>query len=92
MLFIDGILISFLSSLESTQWLDYISQLLTVSYDVVKVVHESSLPILVHCSDGWDRTPQVVSLAELMLDSHYRTIKVHCEVICPCMLMSWCFF
>lgn len=31
-------------------------------------------PVLVHCSDGWDRTPQIVSLAELMLDSYYRTI------------------
>ena len=30
--------------------------------------------MLVHCSDGWDRTPQVVSLAQLMLDPYYRSI------------------
>lgn len=32
-------------------------------------------PVLVHCSDGWDRTPQIVALAELMLDPYYRTIE-----------------
>ena len=37
--------------------------------------------MLVHCSDGWDRTSQVVSLAELMLDPYYRTIEV-CVCVC----------
>lgn len=31
--------------------------------------------VLVHCSDGWDRTSQVCSLGSLLLDSYYRTIK-----------------
>lgn len=31
--------------------------------------------MVVHCSDGWDRTAQLTSLAMLMLDSYYRTIK-----------------
>lgn len=35
--------------------------------------HKSS--ILVHCSDGWDRTPQITSLAMLMLDPYYRTLR-----------------
>eukprot|EP01065_Artemidia_motanka_P020731 TRINITY_DN24784_c0_g2_i2.p1 TRINITY_DN24784_c0_g2~~TRINITY_DN24784_c0_g2_i2.p1 ORF type:complete len:895 (+),score=122.10 TRINITY_DN24784_c0_g2_i2:140-2824(+) len=30
---------------------------------------------LVHCSDGWDRTTQIVSLAKIMLDPYYRTIQ-----------------
>lgn len=30
---------------------------------------------MVHCSDGWDRTAQLTSLAMLMLDSHYRTLR-----------------
>jgi len=31
--------------------------------------------LLVHCSDGWDRTSQVCSLVEVCIDSYYRTIE-----------------
>ncbi|CAF94772.1 unnamed protein product, partial [Tetraodon nigroviridis] len=31
--------------------------------------------VVVHCSDGWDRTAQLTSLAMLLLDSHYRTLR-----------------
>ncbi|KAL1559515.1 hypothetical protein AAHA92_09850 [Salvia divinorum] len=34
-----------------------------------------SATVLVHCSDGWDRTTQLVSLASLLLDPYYRTFK-----------------
>lgn len=27
-----------------------------------------------HCSDGWDRTPQTTALSQLILDPYYRTI------------------
>ncbi len=47
-----------------------------VACEVVGVVHDSSLPVLIHCSDGWDRTTQVMALAQLMLDPYYRTIRV----------------
>lgn len=33
-------------------------------------------PVLVHCTDGWDRTPQITALAEILLDPYYRTIEV----------------
>jgi hypothetical protein len=29
---------------------------------------------LIHCSDGWDRTSQLSSLAQLFMDPFYRTI------------------
>lgn len=31
--------------------------------------------VIVHCSDGWDRTSQTCALACLMLDGYYRTIQ-----------------
>ena len=31
--------------------------------------------VLVHCSDGWDRTSQVCSLVQIILDPFYRTIE-----------------
>ena len=30
-------------------------------------------PVLVHCSDGWDRTAQVCALAQFALDPYFRT-------------------
>ena len=30
-------------------------------------------PVIVHCSDGWDRTPQLLTLSQLLLDPYYRT-------------------
>ena len=51
---------------------------------------------LVHCSDGWDRTSQLTSLSQLIMDPYYRTMEgfkaqsyiillLHCEVS----LMLW---
>ena len=31
--------------------------------------------VLVHCSDGWDRTAQLTSLAMILLDPYFRTLK-----------------
>ena len=39
-------------------------------------IDKEGRPVLVHCSDGWDSTPQIISLAELMLDPYYRTVEV----------------
>lgn len=37
--------------------------------------------VVVHCSDGWDRTPQVTSLAMLLCDPYYRTIEGFCLLV-----------
>lgn len=29
---------------------------------------------VVHCSDGWDRTSQTISIAQIILDPYFRTI------------------
>lgn len=36
---------------------------------------------LVHCSDGWDRTPQLTSLTMLLGDAHYRTLRGFASLI-----------
>lgn len=63
------------SSLEKTNWLHHISLLLKATNIVVNAIHKEHRPVVVHCSDGWDRTTQIVALAELMLDPYYRTIE-----------------
>lgn len=69
------------SSLEKTGWLHYLSALLRSSLVIVNAIHEEKRSAIVHCSDGWDRTTQLVSLAELLLDPFYRTIQGFCILI-----------
>ena len=37
--------------------------------------------MLVHCSDGWDRTTQIVSLCMLIADPYYRTFEGFVKMI-----------
>ncbi|XP_077456701.1 phosphatidylinositol-3,5-bisphosphate 3-phosphatase MTMR3 isoform X2 [Stigmatopora argus] len=66
---------NWLSALESTKWLQHLSLLLKSALLVVNAVDRDQRPVLVHCSDGWDRTPQIVALSKLLLDPYYRTIE-----------------
>ncbi|XP_039441156.1 myotubularin-related protein 8 isoform X2 [Culex pipiens pallens] len=65
---------SFLGALESSGWLKHIRSILDTSSFIANAV-DKGISVVVHCSDGWDRTAQVCSLAALMLDPYYRTIK-----------------
>ncbi|XP_060048826.1 myotubularin-related protein 3 isoform X3 [Erinaceus europaeus] len=66
---------NWLSALEGTKWLHHLSVLLKSALLAVHAVDRDQRPVLVHCSDGWDRTPQIVALAKLLLDPYYRTIE-----------------
>uniref|UniRef100_A0A8C5RQF8 phosphatidylinositol-3,5-bisphosphate 3-phosphatase n=1 Tax=Laticauda laticaudata TaxID=8630 RepID=A0A8C5RQF8_LATLA len=66
---------NWLSALESTKWLQHLSVLLKSALLVVHAVDRDQRPVLVHCSDGWDRTPQIVALSKLLLDPYYRTVE-----------------
>uniref|UniRef100_A0A224X8Q9 phosphatidylinositol-3,5-bisphosphate 3-phosphatase n=1 Tax=Panstrongylus lignarius TaxID=156445 RepID=A0A224X8Q9_9HEMI len=65
---------AFLSGLEASGWLKHIKSILDTSWFIAQAV-QSGVTVLVHCSDGWDRTAQVCSLAALFLDPYYRTIQ-----------------
>uniref|UniRef100_A0A674HBW3 Myotubularin related protein 8 n=1 Tax=Taeniopygia guttata TaxID=59729 RepID=A0A674HBW3_TAEGU len=65
----------FLTGLENSGWLRHIKAVMDASVFLAKAVREERASVLVHCSDGWDRTAQVCSLASLLLDPFYRTFK-----------------
>ena len=60
--------------LRKSNWLSHIAGLIDGSEMVARVVGLGGSHVLVHCSDGWDRTSQVSALAQIMLDPHYRTL------------------
>ncbi|XP_044019840.1 myotubularin-related protein 2 isoform X3 [Aphidius gifuensis] len=64
-----------LTGIESTMWLKHIKCILAGAIRIVDKVENHKTSVLVHCSDGWDRTVQLTALAMLMLDPYYRTIK-----------------
>ncbi|XP_078786489.1 phosphatidylinositol-3,5-bisphosphate 3-phosphatase MTMR4 isoform X4 [Oryzias latipes] len=66
---------NWLSALESTRWLQHLSVMLKASTLVCSAMEREGRPVLVHCSDGWDRTPQIVALAKILLDPYYRTLE-----------------
>lgn len=64
---------SFLSGLESSGWLRHIKSILDTSWFIAQAIEEG-ISVVVHCSDGWDRTAQVCSLASILLEPYYRTV------------------
>ncbi|CAG9797932.1 unnamed protein product [Chironomus riparius] len=64
-----------LSAVDNTMWLKHIKCILTGSIRIVDRIENLKNSVVVHCSDGWDRTAQLTALAMLMLDPYYRTIK-----------------
>jgi myotubularin-related protein 1/2 len=48
-----------LTGVESTYWLKHIKCILAGAVRIVDKVENHKTSVLVHCSDGWDRTAQV---------------------------------
>ncbi|XP_026874643.2 myotubularin-related protein 7b isoform X1 [Electrophorus electricus] len=65
----------FLWGLENSGWLKHIKAVLDAGVFIAKAVAEEGVSVLVHCSDGWDRTAQACSVASVLLDPYYRTLK-----------------
>ena len=60
--------------LESCDWFTLIKKLLEVSLLCAHALVVEKSNILIHCSDGWDRTSQVSALIQILVDPFYRTI------------------
>lgn len=63
------------SSVEDViEWLKHIKSILAGASFVKKKILEGN-SVFVNCSDGWDRTPQIVCLSKLMLEPYFRTVQ-----------------
>ncbi|KAL2164259.1 hypothetical protein VTH06DRAFT_3475 [Thermothelomyces fergusii] len=60
--------------LAKSKWLKHIGGILDGAAIIARQVGIQHSHVLIHCSDGWDRTSQLSALAQLMLDPYYRTI------------------
>lgn len=64
----------FLNRLEGCGWLKHIAAIIDTSAFIARAISDGT-SVLVHCSDGWDRTAQTCSLAGIMLDPYYRSMQ-----------------
>ena len=61
--------------LAKSKWLKYIKLVLRGADLVARQIGVNHSHVLIHCSDGWDRTSQISALSQLCLDPYYRTIE-----------------
>lgn len=63
----------FWSGVADSGWYDYIFLILSGARSVASSLLKG-INVVVHCSDGWDRTSQLCALAQILIDPYYRTI------------------
>lgn len=63
------------TNLQKTNWLKFIKLIFDGVDLMIKSLYFNNCHLMIHCSDGWDRTSQVCSLVQICLDPFYRTLK-----------------
>ncbi|KAL8945709.1 MAG: hypothetical protein Q9222_007788 [Ikaeria aurantiellina] len=62
-------------ALHRSGWLKHIAGILDGAGLIARQVALQHSHVLIHCSDGWDRTSQLSALSQLCLDPYYRTLE-----------------
>jgi len=72
---------SFHEQLHASMWLYHIQKVLIAADEITQLVSAQREPVLTHCTDGWDRTSQATSLAMILMDPYFRTVRGLCVLI-----------
>jgi len=64
----------FYRAISESGWVQQVKSVLRAGI-ALKEFLEAKTNVLVHCSDGWDRTAQICSTAMLLIDPYFRTMK-----------------
>ncbi|KAJ5429885.1 Myotubularin-related protein [Penicillium cf. griseofulvum] len=56
-------------------WLKHIGGILDGARLITRQVGLTHSHVLIHCSDGWDRTSQLSALSQICLDPYFRTLE-----------------
>jgi myotubularin-related protein 1/2 len=62
------------AGIEKTGWMEHIQSVVKGACKVVEMMSNKA-SVVIHCSDGWDRTSQISGLVQVLLDPYYRTLK-----------------
>lgn len=61
--------------LQKSNWLKHIANMMDGVGLIARQVGLQHSHVLIHCSDGWDRTSQLSALGQICLDPYYRTME-----------------
>ena len=78
----------FLQHLKDSMWLRHVQFVLKGCVLAAERLELNESSVLVHCSDGWDRTSQLSSITMLLVDPYYRSIKGFAVLV----EKEWCSF
>ncbi|KAK8798785.1 hypothetical protein WA158_007869 [Blastocystis sp. Blastoise] len=78
----------FYKLLSDALWYEQVHSILVSLTRIVEYMEDEGCSVLAHCSDGWDRTAQMVAGGELCMDPYYRTLKGF-EILIE---KEWCSF
>ncbi|KAF2738807.1 phosphatases II [Polyplosphaeria fusca] len=56
-------------------WLKHMGNILDGVHLIAQTIGIMHSHVLIHCSDGWDRTSQLSALSQICLDPYYRTME-----------------
>lgn len=76
------------TKLEESGWLRHLRLILLSGVFAAEKLHFDGHSVLVHCSDGWDRTAQICSTVQLILDPFFRTMEGFAVLV----EKEWCAF
>lgn len=66
---------------KESNWYGHIQTIMAGACMICECLTKLRCHAMIHCSDGWDRTSQLSSLAMLLLDPYYRTLRGFCILI-----------
>jgi hypothetical protein len=72
---------SFLQRVEATKWPEFVRSILCGAQQITTTMTRLRCHAVAHCSDGWDRTPQLTATAMLLMDPFYRTLRGFCLLV-----------
>lgn len=61
--------------LAKSNWTKHMDNILRGTELIARTVGVMHSHVLIHCSDGWDRTSQLSALSQICLDPYYRTLE-----------------
>lgn len=65
----------FYKALGESKWYEYLSDILEFAVEIAETLNSNKQNVLIHCSDGWDRTSQMAAIVQILLDRKFRTIN-----------------